>query len=55
MSRLVSVKVFLLVAIATLITGCGSGGSSNNSSSTPSSTPTSSDWDTLVWDQDNWS
>ncbi len=54
MSRLVSVRVFLLMAIATLIAGCGGSGGGDNTPSTPPATG-SSNWDTMVWDQDNWS
>jgi len=51
MSRLISLRVFLAVALAALIGGCGSGGGGNDSDAT---TPSSSDWDTMTWDQDNW-
>ncbi|MFC1771756.1 hypothetical protein ACFL3A_00205 [Pseudomonadota bacterium] len=51
MSRLIGVRLVVLIALATLTVGCGGGGgsSSNNAPAT------SSDWDSLVWDQDNWS
>ncbi len=47
------VKVVIPIVMGMLITACGSGGGGggNNNSSTPSG---SSDWDTMVWDQDDW-
>lgn len=41
--------VILLGAV--LLTGCGSGGGDDDDSATTGS----SDWDEMVWDQDNWS
>ena len=52
MRQLISSKILLLVALAALTAGCGSGGGGGDSTST---TPSSSDWGTLVWDQDDWS
>ena len=41
------------------LTGCGGGGSAGanggDDTGTTSAPNGSSDWDTLVWDQDNWS
>ena len=48
-----------LLLTATMLTGCGGGGSGSDSSNdgggTPPASSNSSNWDTLVWDQDNWS
>lgn len=52
MSRLMSLRVLLAVALTALIAGCGSGGGSNDDGG--GTTPSSSDWDTMIWDQDNW-
>ena len=38
---------------AAVLTGCGGGGG-GGTGTTPAPSG-SSDWDTLVWDQDNWS
>lgn len=50
MSRFISRKLFLLVALAALTAGCGSGGGGDNNT-----TPSSSTWDSMVWGQDKWS
>lgn len=54
MNRFCSMRSYVLLRISALgllvaiiLTGCGSGGSDNNSKS-------SSNWDQMVWDQDNW-
>ena len=52
MSRLITPRVFLLIVLSAFTAGCGSGGGGGDSSSTP--TPSSSDWDSLIWDQDDW-
>lgn len=41
--------VLLTVAV---LTGCGGGGGSGDS---PARQTGSSDWDSMVWDRDNWS
>jgi len=48
MRRLINIKVLLPLALAALISGCGSGGGGGGGA------VPSSNWDTLVWDQDNW-
>ena len=50
MIRQLSVRVFLFLAVVTLLTGCGGGGGSDDPAPTGSS-----NWDSMTWDQDNWS
>jgi hypothetical protein len=52
MSRTGLIRIFLSVTLAALVSACGGGGGGSSSSSPPA---TSSDWGTMVWDQDNWS
>ena len=42
-------RVFILFVLA-MLAGCGGGGGG-----TPTTPTGSSNWDALVWDQDNWS
>ncbi|GMQ87838.1 MAG: hypothetical protein BMS9Abin08_1048 [Gammaproteobacteria bacterium] len=51
MNQLIRVKLLLPVALAILIAGCGGGGGGGNNNNPPAG---SSNWDTMVWDQDNW-
>jgi hypothetical protein len=48
MSRLITVRVCLLVALSAFIVGCGDGNDNNEPK------PGSSDWDSMIWDQDDW-
>lgn len=50
MSPVTSIRIFVLVALAALTTACGGSGGGGNNNTTPSS-----NWDSLVWDQGNWS
>ncbi len=53
MNRFISSKILLLIALAALTAGCGGGG--GGGSSTPANPiEGSSDWDSMVWDQDVW-
>lgn len=51
MSRFISSKIVLLFALAALTAGCGSGGGGDGGTTAPAS----SEWDSMIWDQDNWS
>jgi len=53
MRQLISSKFLLLVALAFLTAGCGSGGGGDGDSGN-GVTP-SSEWDTMIWDQGQWS
>ena len=43
------IKTILALAFVTLLSGCGGGGGSGGGGS-----GSSSNWDEMVWDQDNW-
>ena len=51
MIQLLSVRTFLFLAVVVLMTGCGGGGGSDD----PAPPAGSSNWDSMTWDQDNWS
>lgn len=48
-----SINTIFVVALILSLTGCGGGG--GGGAPPPPPTSGSSNWDTLVWDQDNWS
>lgn len=52
MRQLISSKWLLLVALAFLTAGCGGGGSGGGDSGT---TTPSSEWDTMKWNEGQWS
>lgn len=43
-----------IVAITLLLGACSKGGGGGASAAPPPPPPGSSDWDRMVWDQDNW-
>jgi hypothetical protein len=55
------VALHLALSVALLLSACGGGGGSggssggNSGSTPPPTTVSKSNWDELVWDQDNWS
>ncbi len=53
MSRSEIIRIVASLTLAVLVTACGGGGGGSSSSSSPATG--SSDWGTMVWDQDNWS
>ncbi len=52
MSRAGIIKIVLSLTLAVLATACGGGGGGGGGSN--SAPAGSSNWDTMVWDQDNW-
>ena len=48
-------KLLSLLFMALAITACGGGGGGGGDGGTTPPPAGSSDWDTMVWDQDNWS
>jgi len=48
MIRLICIKLLLFMALTASLAGCGSSGESDTSPAPES------DWDSFIWDQDNW-
>ena len=48
--RIYATGIFIALSVL-LLTGCGGGGGGSN----PPPNNANTDWDQLVWDQDNWS
>ncbi len=44
-------RIFTVLIFSLLLVACGGGGGDSDRSSSPTG---SSDWDRMVWDQDNW-
>ena len=47
-------KLIIIMTLTGVLFGCGGGGGSSNPEPPPPVDTSSSDWDAMVWDQDDW-
>lgn len=52
MRSLINFRTLLVILALVVLGGCGGGG--GGGSSTPAAPTGSSNWDSMIWDQDNW-
>lgn len=53
--RITGLKIISIIFIALIVSACGGGGGGSNAGNPNPPPPAgSSNWDEMVWDQDNW-